>query len=213
MGASRLYMPTPSGGGGGGMAALFGAGVPAPATGNVNDIYFDTTAKDIYKKTAPAVWTLETSYADTTLLFGAGAPAPALGIVGDSYFDTTANAFYKKTGAFVWTLQKTIGGVMQISATQRFSAVLGAGATTAVLYTVPANRYAQVNLVINGPTGAGNPAFHLFLNGTRVGNQRDGTSGDESGQTYTVAAGTTVQVKNEGTVGGTYELSVVEFSN
>lgn len=37
---------------------LSGSGAPGGGTGSVNDYYLDTATDDVYKKTAPAVWTL-----------------------------------------------------------------------------------------------------------------------------------------------------------
>lgn len=55
--------PIPGGAGAPGFETLFGAGVPAGALGNVGDSYFDTTNKNVYKKTGPVTWTIQTSYA------------------------------------------------------------------------------------------------------------------------------------------------------
>ena len=101
--------PIPGGGGGGvSLETRFGSGVPGGGLGINGDVYFDVTAKNIYKKIAGA-WVLQDSYLDTSVLFGAGVPGVGLGVNGDTYFDTTAKTIYKKT-AGVWALQTSYGG-------------------------------------------------------------------------------------------------------
>ena len=59
----RIYSAgVPVAGGGGGSTVLYGSGAPAPGLGSVGDSYFDTSGHDVYKKTAVAIWTYETSY-------------------------------------------------------------------------------------------------------------------------------------------------------
>jgi hypothetical protein len=194
----RIYSAGVPVAGGGGNTTLFGAGVPAPGLGAVGDTYFDTTAKNIYKKTAPLVWTLETSYLDTTLLYGAGVPAVGLGNVGDSYLDTAALILYSKTAPLVWTLEATLGGPsVKISNSLKFTGAVAAGATSPVIYTVPAGSYATFVFFSDIPV---NTQFKID---TKV-----------FGPAGNIAAGSAVTVTETGGVFGiNYELLVVEFSN
>lgn len=50
-----------AGGGGTPAAILIGSGVPGGGTGNINDLYIDSTTGNLYKKTGSSTWTFQLS--------------------------------------------------------------------------------------------------------------------------------------------------------
>lgn len=58
----RIYSAGVPVSGGGGNQVHFGNGAPSSSLGNVNDVYFDISSKNIYQKIDPVIWAVQTNY-------------------------------------------------------------------------------------------------------------------------------------------------------
>lgn len=88
---------------------------PLETSGKEGDWYVDTTTADIYKKTAPDVWTLQTNIKGVPgityeWLKGTSVPVGTVGKVGDWYINTVTSDVYKKTGTSSWSRQANLKG-------------------------------------------------------------------------------------------------------
>jgi len=121
-GGSRVFGQATSGAEGkeGKAGATWHSGTTVPSTGlgSDGDFYLRTTTQDIYKKTAPAVWSLEvnikgatgaTGTNGSTWFSGTEEPAGGTGVNGDYYFRTETSDVYKKEGG-VWGIIANLKG-------------------------------------------------------------------------------------------------------
>lgn len=99
-----------------------GAGAPAGALGNVDDLYVNETNADWYKKTGVATWTLKGNFIGATgapgtngtngntMLSTTGAPGAGVGANGDYAIDVAAQILYGPKAAGAWPAGVSIRG-------------------------------------------------------------------------------------------------------